>query len=46
MIFPTPLLAHASAANEPTPPIPKMATVVFFKRSTPSDPIANSFREN
>ncbi len=43
---PIPLRAHASAANEPTPPTPRMATVVFFNFSRPSVPIASSLREN
>ena len=32
------VLAKASAANEPTPPTPKTATVLSFSKSSPSCP--------
>ena len=41
--LPTPERARASAENVPTPPIPNMATVLFFNISKPSFPIAIHF---
>jgi len=42
----TPVLASPSATNEPTPPIPNIATFAFFSFSIPFFPINSSVLEN
>ena len=42
----TPDRASDSAANEPTPPIPNIPTLLFFNNSKPLVPINSSFLEN
>ena len=44
--FSTPALTNPSTTKEPTPPIPKIATLELCIFSTPSFPIINSVLEN